>query len=559
MGSIEGWNNAYDAMIHGVAVLDAQANFVHFNPAFSHMLGYSLIELQSKSYQACLAAKYPELDAQLKDLCGGKISHVQSECCLLHQKKYPIWAKAHFNLFKEKNKSYLLLQLEEITPQKNLENRLTFLLNHDLLTGLANRSLLENHLTALLQKPTSAENKIAIFFIGLDRLRLVNKEFGRAVGDSVLQQLAQRISKHLSKDDFLARIGGTEFVAVIEGAFNLEDIKHLANKLVNEFQEAFHILHEEVLNTISLGIAIAPDHGASSKILIKNASLTMDEIKEKGGNNFAFFDAEMPAIMKGRIDIETALHHALRNQELILYYQPKVDLKTKKMTGVEALIRWQRQGRGLILPAEFIPIAEKIGLIEPITEWVLYQACDQLKKWQSLGFKEFTVSVNISPISFKDTRLLEMATRVFSETQVDPNLIEFEITETGLMQNIEIAEKIVNSLKQLGVKIAIDDFGTGYSSFSYLRRFSVDSLKIDRTFITEIPNRVSDMAIVTAIIAMSRVFGVRTVAEGTETPAQIAFLMENDCDEIQGYYFCKPAMADEITHLLITDVSLSVA
>ncbi|WP_051587815.1 EAL domain-containing protein [Paenibacillus darwinianus] len=418
---------------------------------------------------------------------------------------------------------------------------------YDSLTGLPNRVLFNQELEHVLEQSSRENYRSAVLFIDLDRFKVVNDTLGHRQGDRLLQQVALRLQSCIGPKDILSRMGGDEFTAVIPQT-NREQMTLAAQKILDAFILPFDQDGHEMFITPSIGISLYPDDGREQQELIKRADQAMYAAKEKGKNMYHFFTAEMSASSSNKMVLDTMLHKALEHDEFELHYQPKMNLRTNSFTGLETLIRWRHPQRGWISPAEFIPVAEETGMINPIGEWVLRTACAQNKAWQNAGYTPFAVSVNLSVRQLREQNLLELVPQILKETGLKPQYLELEITENLSMHNMDYALSILHKLKKLGVKIAMDDFGTGYSSLSYLKKFPIDHLKIDQSFIRDIQSE-DDLPIVNAIISMAHSLGMIVIAEGVETDVQAQLLHEMKCDEIQGYLVSRPLPAEHIEKL----------
>jgi diguanylate cyclase (GGDEF)-like protein/PAS domain S-box-containing protein len=441
-------------------------------------------------------------------------------------------------------------QIGQYIARQQVEERVRHLAHYDELTGLPNRTMFNERLGHALSGAQRAERSLVVLFIDLDRFKNINDTLGHDAGDHVLKEVAQRLRSCLRASDTVGRLGGDEFVVLLEEPPRPLNAAVVAQKMLVALGKPFPVQGQEFHITASIGISSYPDDGTDMQTLMKNADIAMYRAKEQGKNNFQFYSAQINGHSIERLTLESSLRRALERSEFLLHYQPKLDLGTGRVTGVEALVRWQQPERGLIPPAEFIQLAEETGLIVPIGEWVLKTACAQNKTWQHQGLPPVRVAVNLSARQFAHADLLQDVSQVLKETGLDPAFLEFEITESMVMHNPEHAIVLLNELKAIGIHLAIDDFGTGYSSLGYLKRFPLDSLKIDRAFIRDLPGDSDDVAITRAIIAMAHSLRLSVVAEGVETAEQQDFLLEHDCDEIQGYYFSKPQPAAEIASLL---------
>jgi len=434
----------------------------------------------------------------------------------------------------------------DITDRKVAEERVQYLAYYDALTGLTNRTLLQDRLATALAGARRRKDKVAILFLDLDRFKIINDSLGHSVGDLLLKEVAERLKTVAREQDTIARVGGDEFLIVLTGLKDVADAAVAAQRIVNVMTSGFVVQGHSVNVSCSIGISIFPEHGADCETLIKNADAAMYCAKDNGHNNFTFFTADMNAQVLERLTLENSLRSALGKDELFLMYQPQMDMATGRITGLEALLRWEHPDLGLVPPDRFIRIAENSGLIVPIGEWVLRTACRQARKWQDEGLPAVTVAVNVSAVQFRQEGFCDLIRSVLHETGLAPQYLELELTESLLLANADLMLSVVQELKALGLTLAIDDFGTGYSSFSYLREFRVSRLKIDRIFIRDVAVNPDDAAITTAIISMAKSLHLKVVAEGVENEAQMSFLRTHHCDEIQGYYFSKPLAVDKV-------------
>jgi diguanylate cyclase (GGDEF)-like protein len=420
---------------------------------------------------------------------------------------------------------------------------------YDSLTGLPNRVYFNQQLQAYLEEASGLGHTAAVLFIDLDRFKMVNDTFGHADGDLLLKAAVERIQGCLGQDAILSRMGGDEFIALLP-YMTRERSKEIAQSVLKAFKIPMSISDQELYTTLSIGISIFPTDGKSDLELIKNADQAMYMVKKAGRNGYSFYEGKLNTSLANQMSLETMLHKALDNDEFELFYQPRMELKTGQIIGLEALIRWRHPVQGMISPAEFIPIAEETGLISPIGEWVLRTACAQNKAWQNEGYKPVCVSVNLSVRQFKDKNLVRIISGILNETQLDPRHLELEITENISMNNEDQVLSTLQEIRKLDVKISIDDFGTGYSSLNYLVNYPIDFLKIDQSFVRNIQSQSNDVSIVKAIIYIAHSIGLKVVAEGVETEEQLALLRELDCDEVQGYLISKPVHCEEVSKFL---------
>jgi diguanylate cyclase (GGDEF)-like protein len=443
-----------------------------------------------------------------------------------------------------------VLSLRILQQRKRADDRVRHIAFHDDLTSLPNRLMLTQYLDQALSRHRRAATQLAILFMDLDRFKVINDSLGREVGDGLLRQVAERLRAQAREGDTVARMGGDEFVVLIENQANLLDTSACARRLIQELSAPYLLGKNDCHVTLSIGISIFPSDGSDSQQLLKAADVAMYRAKATGRNNYQYYLPSMNVHTLERLELESDLSHALERGEFVLHYQPKVEIATSLITGVEALLRWQHPRRGLVPPSQFIALAEETGLIVAIGEWVLATACARNKAWQLQGMTHLSVAVNLSARQFADPMFLPRLTQIVHASGLNPSSLELEITESVVMSQGEGAVAVLEKLKSLGVQIAIDDFGTGYSSLAYLKRFPIDTLKVDRSFIRDIPADSGDMKITRAIIAMAHSLRLRVVAEGVETAEQLEFLRSQHCDAGQGYFLYRPLPDDEVTQAL---------
>lgn len=442
--------------------------------------------------------------------------------------------------------------VEDITERKAAEARIQFLAFYDALTELPHRALLQDRLGNALAEARRRDEKVALLFLDLDRFKVINDSFGHTSGDLVLKEVANRFKECTRAQDTVARVGGDEFLIMISDVEDAAAAAIAAERVMDAMSAEFSIQGHTLAITCSIGISIFPEHGANGEDLIKNADAAMFSAKEAGRNLVRFFNNEMNDLVAERLTLESGLRRALERNEFFLVYQPQFDIVTGAITGLEALIRWQHPELGLISPERFIPIAEYSGLILKIGEWVLKTACAQTQAWLDAGLAAVPVAVNVSAVQFRQDNFNALIRRVLQETRLAPQFLELELTESILLSKSDAMFSVLQELRGMGVKLAIDDFGSGYSSFSYLKQFRVNKLKIDRSFIRDIAIDSDDAAITAAIISMAKSLSLKVIAEGVETEAQMAFLREHRCNEIQGYYYWEPATAVEVADKLLS-------
>jgi diguanylate cyclase (GGDEF)-like protein/PAS domain S-box-containing protein len=443
----------------------------------------------------------------------------------------------------------ILVWVQDITERKQMENTIRQMAYYDSLTGLPNRNLLNDRLAVALANASRNNQKVAIFFLDLDHFKTINDSLGHEAGDQLLQQVSLRIRKIMRKQDTIARMGGDEFIVLIPGLLDTDHTARLAEKILDAITPVFKIGENELYVGCSIGISIFPDDGMEIKTLLKNSDLAMYRAKEKGRNTFQLYTPSMNFKAMERLAVEKNLRKALDREEFELYYQPKVDLKSGQIAGMEALIRWDSPELGLVMPDQFIPIAEETRLIIQLGHWVLVTACRQARLWQEAGLPQIPISVNLSVVQFTHPNLVSEIDKVLKQMKIPAHQLELEITESVLMQDTTLAVSILNKLSQLGIKISIDDFGTGYSSLNYLKNLPLDYLKIDQTFIKDFSLQ-ANSAITKAIVTLAQSLNMKTIAEGVETEEQRKFLAELNCDVAQGYLFSKPISNDMVDELL---------
>jgi diguanylate cyclase (GGDEF)-like protein len=422
---------------------------------------------------------------------------------------------------------------------------------HDSLTKLPNRLLLEDRLQQAVTESARAGERGAVLFVDLDRFKTLNDSLGHFAGDTVLRTVAERLRSAVRLEDTVSRLGGDEFVVLLRHVASVEDAGEVARKVIESVARPIMLDEHELRIGASIGVSIFPDHGSEPDRLIANADSAMYHVKKTGRSNHAFFAPEMSTYFPKRLALENELRAAIEKNQFVLHYQPKVDMRTSRITGMEALVRWRHPQRGLVAPSDFIPFAEETGLIVPLGNWVLQEACRQTRAWQQRGIQDLAIAVNISGVQFQQRDLVENVSDALAAAGLEARFLELEITESVVMQNAPEAIVMLEQLHKMGVGLSIDDFGTGYSSLNYLKRFPIDKLKIDQSFIRDISADVDDAAIVQAIIAMAHSLRLRVVAEGVENEGQLDFLRALDNDEYQGFLYSKPLSAAEVERRLL--------
>lgn len=443
-----------------------------------------------------------------------------------------------------------VIVFRDVSVTRAMELEMAHLAQHDFLTGLPNRMLFSDRVRQAIAVAPRHLKKVAVLFLDLDGFKHINDSLGHAVGDRLLQSISKRLVTCVRGADTVSRQGGDEFVVLLSEMEKSEDAAITARRMLQAVAKAHSVELHDLHVTASIGVSVYPDDGMDSETLIKNADTAMYQAKENGRQSYQFFKPAMNVRAVERQSIEESLRTALQRDEFSVHYQPKINIQTGRISGAEALLRWTHPTQGPISPARFIPVAEDCGLILPIGNWVLREACKQARAWMDAKLPLATIAVNISAIEFRDDRFLDGVFKILEETLLDPKYLELELTESVLMKHAESTESILNTLREKGIQLAVDDFGTGYSSLSYLRKFSIDAIKIDQSFIRQITTAPDDTTIVTAMIGMGRSLKLRVVAEGVETQQELDFLKVHHCEEAQGYYFSRPVPPQQFAKLL---------
>ena len=543
---------ALENAAEGVMIADQRHRIVSVNKAFTRITGYEPAEvigqesdfLRSSEHDA---AFYEKVRSEVRDAgrWQGEILRRRKDGAI-----YPEWRSISTVRDPAENVTHYVEVFSDISQDKEAQIRLEFMAHHDALTGLPNRILFEDRLQEALNRAHRHRSVAGLLFIDLDRFKDVNDSLGHHMGDQLLREVTARLKACVRETDTVARLGGDEFTLLVEELGEPQHAAQIAEKVLAALAEPLVLGDHQVFISGSIGVSCYPQDGGDAQILLKNADAAMYQAKERGRNNFQFFSAAMNARALDRLVMKNSLRAALERGELLLHYQPIVDLGSGRLNAVEALLRWRHPEQGLVAPLRFIPLAEESGLIVPIGEWVLRTACAQMKAWQDAGIAPRRMAVNLSARQFRQKHLLQHIEEILRATGLEPKYLELEITESMVMEDPGEAVKLLGQLSDLGVTLAIDDFGTGYSSLSYLKRFPVDFLKIDRSFVREVPQNADDVAIARTIIALARGLGLRVIAEGVETERQRNFLEMEGCEEAQGYLLGKPAEAQDVERLL---------
>ncbi len=443
--------------------------------------------------------------------------------------------------------------IRDITERKQAEQQIEYQAYHDALTGLANRRLFQEHLSLALALAGRRNNLVAVLFLDLDHFKVINDTLGHTTGDALLQVVASRVKDCVREGDTVARVGGDEFTIVLQDINKKEDAAVVAQKVLRAIADPVELNGHRLYVTTSIGITTFPDDGDDAETLLKNADNAMYRAKAEGRNTYQMSTHELSRSMHERLTLDSGLHQAIERDEFELWYQPQIDLRSMRMVGMEALLRWRHPERGILLPAHFLALAEERGFIVLIGDWVLRTACLEAKRVYDAGHPDFRLAVNLSPRQFRDDSLIDTIETALRESGLPPANLEIEITETAAMENVQLTFTLLTRLREMGVRVAIDDFGTGHSSLNYLKRFPIDTLKIDRSFVEDLPDRFEDAAIVRAVLELARGLDLRVVAEGVETKAQLDFLQGHECREVQGFYFAEPMPASDLREFMLSD------
>jgi diguanylate cyclase (GGDEF)-like protein/PAS domain S-box-containing protein len=549
----ESFASSFELAAVGIAHVGASGKFIHANRKLCEMLGYTKEEILKLTIRQI---SHPD-DERITDeirakLRSGEIEFFKIEKRYLHKNGTPIWAALTIAVKRDPNGEalYDVSVVEDITARKAAEDQVQYLATHDGMTGLPNRSLFSQLVKNAIEYSSRYKHTFAVLFIDLDRFKQINDSLGHEAGDILLKTVAHRFRNCLRSSDVVARLGGDEFVVLAQRVSNQNQVIVVARNLLAAAMKPIPIMGHECRVTASIGISMYPQDGKDEQTMMMNADLAMYLAKEEGKNNFQFYSPDIKSHSVEKMLLESHLRSALELNEFTVHYQAKVNIQSGEIKGVEALLRWTNPVLGAVSPTQFIPMTEEMGLIIPIGRWVLLMACQQNLIWQKEGLQPICISVNLSPRQFADNELIPYIKEILAMTGMAPNLLELEITESIVMHNTEKTIQKLMELKAMGIRIAIDDFGTGYSSLSQLKKFPVDTLKVDRSFIREIALHEEDRAITQAIIAMGKTLGLTVVAEGVESAEQLSFLSNNACDEMQGFYFNKPISPEELSKLM---------
>ncbi len=545
------WASVLEQSREAVFVTDAENRILLVNRAFVAVTGYTLEEARGQTPRFLQSGRhdqafYANLWRSLKET-----GHWQGEIWdrAKDGRIHPQWAAISAVADAAGTVSNYIAIYSDLTEHKAAQDRIQFLAQHDPLTGLPNRMLLQDRLTVAIAAAAREGHEVGVLFIDLDRFKTINDSLGHSVGDELIKGVTKRLQDAVRESDTVSRLGGDEFIVVLHRIRRSEDAAHVADAVLAQLTAPFNIAGKELRVTASIGISVFPADGEDEEGLIKNADTAMFHAKERGRNNYQFFRPEMNARAGERLALENSLRGAVQRKEFVLFYQPQVEIRSGRLVGAEALIRWRRGDSGFVSPADFIPLAEETGTILEIGDWVLAEACRQQvqwdQQWPAMGLKPVPVAVNLSSLQFRQKHFKENLLDIVGDYPLPAGRIELELTESIVMEEPEQVGAVLAELKQAGLRLSIDDFGTGYSSLSYLKRFPLDKLKIDASFVRDIVNDSADLAIVHAVVSLGHSLGLKVVAEGVEHEAELLILNAMGCDIAQGYHFCRPVPAEE--------------
>lgn len=536
------WGEVLKNSGEAVFITDAESTIYLVNEAFTKITGYTAQDIIGQKPNIFKSGRH---DRQFyQNMWAALLDHGYWQGEIWDRRKdgsiYPKWSTISQIQDTEHKTTHYIAMFNDISERKISEERIHYLAFHDVLTGLPNRRLLQDHLQFFLEHAQRSSDRLAVLFIDIDNFKTINDSLGHSAGDKLLVQLTKRLNNCLRTTDILGRFGGDEFVIILSDIANPSYVAAISERIKEKLYDPFHINGFDLIITVSIGISLYPADGNNYEHLVKNADTAMNQVKENGRNNFKFYTADLNILISERLSLINSLRNAVKEKEFILYYQPKINSLTGNITGVEALIRWNSPTMGLVPPLKFIPLLEETGLIMPVSDWILNEICNQHTTWITQGLPPISIAINISASHFQKTDFLANVNMILKKCTIDRNYIEFELTEGILLNDTEEAIDKMNQLKKMGIKLTLDDFGTGYSSLSYLRKFPIEKIKIDQSFVQNMTTTQNDLEIVKIITLLSKTLQLKTIAEGVEYKEQILLLQEIGCDELQGYFFAEP-------------------
>lgn len=542
----------------GVITTDLEGKIAYLNPAAERMSGWSSDEAVGRPISEVFRIIDPvsrqPVDTALKaTLRGNQITRIPSSSLLIRHDGTEAVIDDSCAPMHDRNGQVIgaVLAFHDVSTVRAMSLKMSYITEHDYLTDLPNRFLLNDRLRQAVVLALRHGTRIALLFLDLDRFKHINDTLGHPIGDRLLTEIAQRLKRSTHDTDTVSRHGGDEFIILLQEVSDSVGIARIAAQVLKSITEPYFIDSHEIHISASIGISICPEDGEDADTLIRHAEVAMYQAKSQGRNNYQFFTRRIHERALQRFALEGNLRRAIAREEPALYYQPKLNIAERRVIGAEVLMRWHDRSNKWVPPTQFIPIAEESGLIIPIGEWVLRKACEQNRAWQDAGYVPMPIAVNVSAVQFREKNFVDLVARVLHETGLEPRYLELELTESVTMQDLELTVSLLETLKCMGVGLSIDDFGTGYSSLSYLKRFPIDTLKIDRSFVQDVVTDPDDAAITCAIISMAKSLKQKVIAEGVETAEQFEFLRDKGCDEIQGFYFSEPLTAQEFEHRIL--------
>lgn len=536
-----------------IFIMDRDFRIISVNPGFTQITGYTESETTGTRLTE-VRPNYPEVHAMYLQIIGALEQKGEWQGEFTEYRKngeaFPQWLHITNVRNDDSEITHYIGIFNDLTSRREAEERLRYLSNYDKLTGFANRNLFRDRLHAAISTARDRNLQVALLYIDLDRFRQINDTLGHEVGDELLKKAAKRISSVNANVDTISRIGGDEFTIIIDNYQDRAALEHYCERIIAELRRPFRINEHELLLGASIGISVFPENGRELQVLLNHADIAMHQAKRLGGNTTKFYTSDLRVASIEQLNLENSLRKAIFRDEFVVHYQPKLHLATNRIVGVEALVRWNHPTLGLLYPSEFIPLSEETGLVSAIGELVLDKACRQAQLWQDAGLGRIHTAVNIPAQQIRKGNLVQLVKRVLDNTGLDPHLLDLELTESCLMDDGDDVLSMLQELRSMGVRISLDDFGTGYSSLSYLKRFPIDTLKIDQAFVRDIGTSAGDEAIARAIIAMAHTMGMEVVAEGVETQVHKDFMVREGCDYIQGYLLSRPVPDEELSGLL---------
>lgn len=536
-----------------IALMKKDGTFLYVSPSFKPLFSKDLIEIENSNFFDWVLPKdLKSVKQQLSDSLENNKMPVQMEFCLRTNRNTFVDMEANLNVIHSppfSKEELILIVMRDIRTRKKIEKQIYRLAFYDSLTGLANRRMFIDHLEKEIMYRKISKSKMAVFYIDVDNFKIINDRWGHETGDHILMGVSKILKSIAGPDNLVARLGGDEFVILIKNIESEAQVEEFAKQITNDIQQPITYDNQQFYLTASVGIVIYPDHGTDVKQILKHADTAMYNVKGNGKNNYKLFNQELEITSFENALLEHALRKALKKEEFYIEYQPKYNIVTGELFGMEALVRWQHSELGRISPGKFIPLAEQTGLIVPLGEWILRKSCEQNKAWQEKGYPPMNLSVNVSIRQLEDPRFLEKVQQILNETKLDPKFLELEVTES-VFADVRGAASILREVRKLGIRISIDDFGTGYSSLSYIKHLPVDVLKVDASFVRDIHKNEESRAIVKAVITLANTVGLNVIAEGVEMQQHLEELKKEGCKFGQGYYFSKPLSVTDFETML---------